>query len=130
MPALMSKQRAYRLPALQLAFIGDTICDLMARTELMFSDAPVREMHARASARVNAQAQAAQMQRIMHLLDPEESDIVARARNAHPGHGIPHAASREEYMKATGFEALMGFLYLTGQMRRAQSLYHLSNIKE
>lgn len=130
MAALMTKQRAYRLSALRLAFIGDTICDLLTRTELMFSEAPTREMHARASGRVNAQAQAEQLGRILHLLDDDEMEIVQRARNAHPGHSIPHAATREEYMKATGFEALMGYLYLTGQMSRAQTLYRLSNIKE
>ena len=130
MPALMDKPRAYRLPALQLAFIGDTVCDLLTRTELMFTSRPVGEMHARAASVVNARAQAAQLDRIAHLLGDEEREIVLRARNAHPGHNIPQAASREQYMKATAFEALMGYLYLTGQMRRAQELYHLSRIKE
>ena len=127
---LMDKQAAYQLPALRLAFIGDTICDLLVRTELMFSDCPVREMHARAASVVNARSQADQLQRIAHLLDGMENDIVQRARNAHPGHTVPHAATREEYMKATAFEALMGYLYLTGQMRRAQTLFQLSRVKE
>ena len=128
MAALMTKERAYRLPALQLAFVGDTVCDLLTRTELMFSDCPVKEMHARAASVVNARSQADQLQRIAHLLDGMENDIVQRARNAHPGHTVPHAATREEYMKATAFEALMGYLYLSGQMSRAQTLYHLSKI--
>ena len=127
---LMSKQQAYGLPALQLAFIGDTVCDLLARTELMFTDLPVREMHRSASSVVNARAQAEQLGRIRHLLDEDESEIVLRARNAHPGHTMPQAATREEYMAATGFEALMGYLYLTGQMLRAQKLFQLSKLKE
>lgn len=126
--ALMEKQAAYQLPALQLAFIGDTVCDLLVRTELMFSPCSIREMHVRASGTVNARSQAAQLDRILHLLDGEEADIVRRARNAHPGHSIPQAASREEYMKATAFEALLGYLYLSGQMRRAQRLFELSRI--
>ncbi|MBQ9300823.1 MAG: ribonuclease III [Clostridia bacterium] len=126
----MSKQRAYGLPALQLAFIGDTVCDLLARTELMFSDLSVRDMHRSATSVVNARAQADQLAKIRHLLDADETDIVHRARNAHPGHTVPQAASREEYMAATGFEALMGYLYLTGQMLRAQKLFQLSKIKE
>ena len=77
---------------------------------------------------MNARSQADQLQRIAHLLDGMENDIVQRARNAHPGHTVPHAATREEYMKATAFEALMGYLYLSGQMSRAQTLYHLSKI--
>ncbi len=128
--ALMTKEAAYRLSALQLAFIGDTVCDLMTRTALMFSGAPIKTMHAEATAVVNARAQAAQLQRILHLLESDEKEIVLRARNAHPAHAVPQAATREEYMKATAFEALMGYLYLTGQMARAQRLYQLSQIKE
>ena len=127
---LMSKEQAGQLNALQLAFIGDTVCDLIARTNLMFSGLPVKEMHAGATRMVNARAQAAQLEAIQHLLDAEENAIIQRARNAHPGHSIPQAASREEYLKATGFEALMGYLYLTGQMVRAQKLFELSRIKE
>ena len=125
---LMTNERAYRLPALQLAFIGDTVCDLLARTGLMFTDYPIKEMHAKASGIVNARAQARQLDCIMHLLDETENDIVSRARNAHVGHTIPAAATREEYLKATAFEAVMGYLYLTGQMLRAQKLFELSNL--
>ena len=127
---LMDKQAAYQLPALRLAFIGDTICDLLVRTELMFSSASIKEMHARATGTVNAVSQAAMLDAIQHLLTEDEADIVKRARNSHPGHSIPQAASREEYMKATAFEALMGYLYLTGQMRRAQTFFQLSRVKE
>lgn len=127
---LMDKQAAYQLPALRLAFIGDTICDLLVRTELMFSSASIKEMHARTTGTVNAVSQAAMLDAIQHLLTEDEADIVKRARNSHPGHSIPQAASREEYMKATAFEALMGYLYLTGQMRRAQTLFQLSRVKE
>lgn len=127
---LMTKEAAKRLSALQLAFMGDTVCDLLTRTGLMFRDLKVKEMHASATKIVNAQAQAAALASIRHLLDDDEADIVRRARNAQIGHNVPHAATREEYMDATGFEALLGYLYLTGQMRRAQMLFELSLIKE
>lgn len=122
----MSFERAYGMPVLQLAFIGDTVCDLLVRTELMFTGQNVREMHERAKENVNAKAQARKLERIRHLLDEREADIVNRARNAHPARTIPHSATREEYLRATGFEALMGYLYLTGQMFRAQKLFELS----
>lgn len=125
---LMTQAQAYRLNALQLAFMGDTVCDLLTRSELMFSPLPVREMHRSATQIVNARAQAAQLQAIRHLLTQEESDIVQRARNAHIGHHAPHSATPEEYLMATGFEALMGYLFLTGQMDRAQMLFHLGRI--
>lgn len=127
---LMTKQAARQLSALQLAYMGDTVCDLFTRTDLMFTDLHVKEMHTRATLVVNARSQAKALGAIRHLLDEEECDIVRRARNAHLGHNVPHAASREEYLDATGYEALMGYLYLTGQMKRAQMLYKLSMIKE
>ncbi len=127
---LMNEQRARQLSALQLAFMGDTVCDLLARTDLMFADYPVREMHARKVDAVNARAQAAQLDAVYHLLTQEERDIVQRARNTRLSHGVPQAASREEYLKATAYEAVMGYLYLTGQMRRAQALFQLGRIKE
>ena len=128
--ALMTKTAAKRLNALQLAYMGDTVFDLLARTDLMFTDLHVKEMHGKVTQIVNAKAQANALNAIRHLLDEDECDIVRRARNVHLGHNIPHAASREEYLDATGFEALMGYLYLTGQMHRAQMLYKLSLIKE
>ncbi|MBR5231889.1 MAG: ribonuclease III [Clostridia bacterium] len=127
---LMTKEAAKRLSALQLAFMGDTVCDLLTRTNLMFRDIKVKDMHTCATKIVNARAQAAALESVKHLLDEDEADVVRRARNAHLGHNVPHAASREEYLDATGYEALMGYLYLTGQMRRAQLLYELSLIKE
>lgn len=127
---LMTKQAAKQLSALQLAYMGDTVCDLLARTDLMFTDLHVKEMHTQATQVVNARSQAKALSTVRHLLDEEECDIIRRARNVHLGHNIPHAASREEYLDATGYEALMGYLYLTGQMKRAQMLYKLSLIKE
>lgn len=127
---LMTKQAARQMNALQLAYMGDTVCDLLTRTELMFTDIHVKQMHVRATQIVNARSQAKALGAVRHLLDEDEADIVRRARNAHLGHKIPHAASREEYLDATGYEALMGYLYLTGQMKRAQLLYKLSLIKE
>ena len=127
---LMSEQAARQLSALQLAFMGDTVCDLLARTNLVFTGSNVKDMHASATKIVNARAQAKALGSIRHLLSDEERDIIRRARNAHLRHGIPQAATREEYLDATGYEALMGYLYLTGQMHRAQTLFQLSLIKE
>ena len=86
---------------------------------------PVKQMHQSATQIVNARAQAAQLQAVRHLLTQEELDIVQRARNAHIGHHAPQTATPEEYLTATGFEALMGYLFLTGQMNRAQMLFRL-----
>ncbi|MBO4378547.1 MAG: ribonuclease III [Clostridia bacterium] len=126
----MNKEQALRLPALKLAFVGDTVCDLMVRTEQCFSSVPVREMHKEASSLVNAGAQAKQLDSIMHLLNEEEQQLVQRARNVRLHHTVPPAFSKEEYLKATAYEALMGYLFLTGQMHRAQKLFSLGCVKE
>ena len=118
---LMTQQQARQLSALQLAFMGDTVCDLLTRSELMFTTLPVKQMHQNATQIVNARAQAAQLQAVRHLLTQEELDIVQRARNVHIGHHAPQSA-------ATGFEALMGYLFLTGQMNRAQMLFRLGRV--
>ena len=64
----------------------------------------------------------------LEALTQEELDIVQRARNAHIGHHAPQSATHEEYLMATGFEALMGYLFLTGQMNRAQMLFRLGRV--
>ena len=94
----------------------------------MFTTLPVKQMHQSATQIVNARAQAAQLQAVRHLLTQEELDIVQRARNAHIGHHAPQSATPEEYLTATGFEALMGYLFLTGQMNRAQMLFRLGRV--
>ena len=127
---LMSDQDARQLSALQLAFIGDTVFDLLTRTRLIFDGSKVKDMHFNATQIVNARAQSKALESIRHLLEEDEKDIIRRARNAHLQHKIPHAATREEYLNATGYEALMGYLYLTGRMHRAQTLFQLSLIKE
>lgn len=128
--ALMTEQRASLMSPLQLAFMGDSVCDMIARTELMFTDYRVKDMHAQKVARVNAKAQAKQLDAIMHMLTEAELAIVKRARNTRLSHTIPQAASREEYLKATGFEALIGYLYLIGQIDRARELFDLGLAKE
>ena len=127
---LMSEHAARQLSGLQLAFIGDTVCDLLARTEIIFEGRSIKDMHAKATGIVNARAQAQALAGIEHLLTEEESGIVRRAHNAHIKHNVPKSATHEEYLSATAYEALMGYLYLTGQMHRAQMLFKLGFIKE
>lgn len=58
----------------------------------------------------------------MPLLDAEELAVYKRGRNAHPGH-IPKNASHQDYHAATGFEALVGYLYLQGRLERLRELF-------
>ena len=107
---------------LTLAFIGDDVFDLIVRTIIVTDgNAPVNAMHKRAAGMVKASAQASYMKVIRPLLTEEEADIYRRGKNA-KSHTVAKNASLSDYKKATGFEALLGYLYLTDRMERILEL--------
>lgn len=120
-----TKEQALMLSPLQLAFVGDSVHALLVRTSLMEKDLPVREMHRKATAQVNAVSQSKKLQRLLPMLTEEEISVVKRGRNAHARHGAPKSASVGEYAGATGLEALLGFLYLTGNAERLMQIASL-----
>lgn len=122
----MSATQARLLNPLQLAYIGDTVWDLMVRSRLIYRGRNVRNMHKDAVASVNACAQARAFQRIEPLLTEEEADIFRRGRNAHAHHAAPRNQEVGDYRTATGLEALVGYLYLTGQEERLLQLFSIS----
>lgn len=122
----MEISRARLLNSLQLAHVGDTVWDLLVRTRLIYQGRNVRNMHKDAIACVNAGAQARAMERILPALTEEEADVARRGRNAHPHHGAPKNQAVIDYHQATSLEALVGYLYLTGQEERLLELFRLS----
>ena len=84
----------------------------------------VQKLHKETVARVCAPAQAAFVGRIMPHLTEEETAVYKRGRNAHVSN-IPKNATASEYGKATGLEALFGWLYLKGQTERVEELFAL-----
>lgn len=110
---------------LTLAYIGDAVYDLVVRSVLVNrGNTAVNNLHKRASAIVKAPAQAAIAASIMDDLTDEEKDIYRRGRNSKP-HTKAKNASTIEYLEATGLEAVVGFLYLKGDMDRALNLIRL-----
>ena len=105
---------------LTLAYIGDAIFDVIVRSILVNKgNTAVNNLHKRASGVVKAQSQAAIVKALMDdFFTQEEIDIFKRGRNSKP-HTKAKNASTGEYLIATGFEAVMGYLYLTGNMDRA-----------
>ena len=103
---------------LTLAFVGDCIYDLVIRTIVVErgNTAP-GVLHTKKSSIVKAQAQAAQADALMEELTAEEQAVYRRGRNAN-SHSAAKNASIGDYRKATGLEALYGFLYLTDQTDR------------
>lgn len=121
--ALMDERDAFLLNPLQLAYIGDSVWELMIRYQMIMRKYNVHHMHQKCVSLVNAHAQAQLLSRIQDTLTEREAEIVRRGRNAHPKHAAPRNQSPEEYAAATGLEALFGFLYLTGQDQRIRVLF-------
>lgn len=111
---------------LSLAYLGDTVWDLLVRRRLLEHDMKAGALHRRAVTQVNAGAQAEAAGRIEGLLSPEESDIFRRGCNAHARHNTPKNQDPVAYSRASGLEALMGYLYLTGQTERIRELFDIA----
>jgi len=112
-----------QLPPLALAFIGDSVFDLLVRESLLAQPAqPQRQLHRESAGRVNARAQSELARKILPLLEEEEAEIFRRGQNAKPGH-VPRGFTRGEYAMATALEAVFGWLWLEGRMERARRLF-------
>lgn len=107
---------------LTLAFVGDAFYELVIRTMVTEEgNKSVDTLNRKKTKFVRAAAQSAMMHSIEALLTEEEEAVYHRGRNAHPK-TTAKGASVTEYRHATGFEALIGYLYLTGKTGRALDL--------
>ena len=110
---------------LTLAYIGDGVYELIIRTILVKKgNCPVNRLHKKASSLVKAGAQSAIMEVIEEELTPEELSVYWRGRNAHSPTMAKHA-TMADYRRATGFEALMGYLYLKEDYTRMLTLVRM-----
>ena len=110
---------------LTLAYIGDAIFELVVRTVLVErKNTQAEKLHKAATQIVKAETQARMIEALKESLTPEELSAYKRGRNAK---AVTRAknATMADYRKATGFEALMGYLYLKGEMERMIELIHL-----
>lgn len=107
---------------LTLAYIGDAVCDLVVRTILVKrANCQPQKLHQRASACVNARAQAQMAAVLLPLLTEEEAGVFRRGRNSKP-YTKAKNATMQEYLEATGLEALIGYLYLSRRYERMNAL--------
>lgn len=113
---------------LLLAYIGDAVYEVFVRTSLIKrGNLPVNELHRLSKHYVSAAAQSEIIEKLEDGLSEEELRIFKRGRNAKPG-TVPKNANVGDYHKATGFEALVGYLYLKGEFERLFAI--LSEIPE
>ena len=103
---------------LTLAYIGDGIFDIVIRSVVVAKgNNRANDLHKRTSKIVKAHTQALMIEALEGELTEEEADIYRRGRNAKSG-TMAKNASMSDYRKATGFEALMGYLYLKDDFER------------
>ncbi|MEE1125161.1 MAG: ribonuclease III domain-containing protein [Acutalibacteraceae bacterium] len=114
-----------QISPLTLSFIGDSVYDLMVREYVIsLANRPVGQLNKRKVNVVNCKFQAECAEILETQLTEEEMVIYKRGKNANV-HSIPKNADRNDYHKATGFEALLGYLYLKKDIARLRELFAL-----
>ena len=104
------------------AYIGDSVYEVYIKQKLIEeTEYKPNKLHLLTSTKVNAKSQANTLDKLEEILTDEEKEIVRRGRNAKNYH-LPKNTSIEEYAKATAFEALLGYLYLTKKNARLKEI--------
>lgn len=109
---------------LLLAYVGDAVFELIVRSRLVVAgQRRIRDLHAETVAMVRAENQARLARKLYNHLSEQEQDIVRRGRNTKST--PPKNADMQEYRLSTGFEALIGYVYLKGDQARLAELIKL-----
>lgn len=115
-------EEAHLISPLTLAFIGDAVYEVFVRTYLLSENKTmkVQKLHLKTVAYVKAKAQSNYAKAILDLLDEDEMAVFKRGRNTKST--VPRNADVSEYRWATGFEAIIGYLYIAGKTDRMNYL--------
>lgn len=117
-------------PALTLAYIGDAVFEIYVRSYLITQkNEPVSRLHKAATGYVKAKAQSGYMEIIEDKLTEDELAAYKRGRNAHPKTTAKNA-DVIDYRRATGFEALIGYLYVSDNTERIGEILSFLGIGE
>lgn len=117
---------ARQLNGLALAYMGDAVYEVYIRKFLLESGrVKPNDLHRASTKFVSAKAQAVQLHRLFEeeFLTEEEKTVAKRGRNAKSGH-IPKNTDVQTYNHSTAFEAVIGFLFLTGQLERMEAVIY------
>ena len=116
--APISEKEALYMNALTLAYVGDAVHSMYVRSSLVLSsEHKIDELHSLASGVVKAETQARLAEKLFDSFTEAEQSVFLRGRNSSTHHRAKNQ-SPADYRKATGFEAVLGYLYLTGQTDR------------
>jgi ribonuclease-3 family protein len=120
---LLPERELHAMSVLALAHVGDAVYELLVRTELCRRGRlTAGALHRETVLYVSATAQARAAERLLPRLTEEERDIYRRGRNTKVA-SVPRSAAAGEYHAATALEALFGWLFLRGEMRRVEELF-------
>lgn len=119
---VISAEKAKLISPVTLAFLGDAVYSLYVREKLVLSaDYKPNDLQKLSSHDVSAHGQSLLLEKIESSFNEEETEIFKRGRNAKKSAKSKNA-SVAEYNRSTGFEAVLGYLYLTGNYRRIDEL--------
>ena len=120
----MTKAEIDAISNLGLAHMGDCVYEMLVRAYLCSQgNKTVAQLHKQTITMVKATYQAKFAEKMLPHLTETEMAYYRRGKNAHP-HAVPKSATPAEYSKATGLEALFGYLFLSGQKERANEIFH------
>ena len=121
-----TEQDINQLSPLTWAYVGDCVFELYIRTHLVDkTNLKPHKLHIESIKYVKASSQAEMLNNIYENLNDDEKDIVRRGRNAE-NHHLPKHSNVQEYMYSTAFEALIGYLYLCGDIERVKEIIEMS----
>jgi len=119
---MKNENEVNQMSPLTWAYVGDSVYELYIREHLVDSiHAKPNKLHREAIKYVRAKSQAEILNKINDSLTEEEHEIVRRTRNTE-NHHLPKNAELKDYMYATAFEGLIGYLYLTKQEERLEEI--------
>jgi len=124
---MIDKEKAGLYSPLVLAYIGDSVYEVFTRKKVLESNPnlPAHKLHKENVMYVKAEAQSNAMENIEPILTEQEIAIYKRGRNAKSA-TVPKNANLADYRRATGFEALIGFLELSGQYERLMEIMEIA----
>lgn len=125
----LTKLQAAQLNPVALAFVGDTVYSLYVRERLALSGCgKVSQLQKVAAQVVSAKGQSEFLDKLLPQFTEEEAEIFRRGKNAKKGTKSKSASSLE-YNRSTGLEAVLGYLYLTGEEDRIRELLSVSDVE-
>ena len=122
---MKNKEEINLMSPLTWAYVGDSVYELYIRNYLVqTTNLKPHKLHIQAIKYVKAKAQREILEKIKKYLTEEELEIVRRTRNTE-NHHVAKNANPDDYMYATAFEGLIGYLYLTDQKERIEEILKL-----